>query len=105
MACTVKRKHMTQNKEIIAKNSELSKANAELQRKNSVLRAENLKLVAERFSLECELMGAKDKIERLATRDKERDQHELELRKKVAAGAHSAAEVEELKVSEHTRMS
>ncbi|GAA5863830.1 hypothetical protein JCM1840_005782 [Sporobolomyces johnsonii] len=66
-----KRKHLSQNKEIIHKNSELHKANADLQRQISLMRAERLSLKGSQFQLECENAALKDKLERAEQRERQ----------------------------------
>ncbi|GAA5905668.1 hypothetical protein JCM5296_001802 [Sporobolomyces johnsonii] len=66
-----KRKHLSQNKEIIHKNSELHKANADLQRQISLMRAERLSLKGSQFQLECENAALRDKLERAEQRERQ----------------------------------
>ncbi|CEQ39712.1 SPOSA6832_01264 [Sporobolomyces salmonicolor] len=89
-----KRKHLSQNKEIIHKNSELHKsgpalkpsipecertnpsrfarrANADLQRQISLMRAERLSLKGSQFQLECENAALRDKLERAEERERQ----------------------------------
>ncbi|GAA5996347.1 uncharacterized protein JCM10292_007549 [Rhodotorula paludigena] len=66
-----KRKHLSQNKEIIHKNSELHKTNADLQRQISLMRAERLSLKGSHFQLECENAALRDKLDRAQERERQ----------------------------------
>ncbi|GJN88480.1 hypothetical protein Rhopal_001446-T1 [Rhodotorula paludigena] len=63
-----KRKHLSQNKEIIHKNSELHKHVA---RQISLMRAERLSLKGSHFQLECENAALRDKLDRAQERERQ----------------------------------
>ncbi|GAA5835437.1 hypothetical protein JCM9279_004540 [Rhodotorula babjevae] len=66
-----KRKHLSQNKEIILKNSELHKTNADLQRQISLMRGERLALKGTQFQLECENAALRDRLDRADERERQ----------------------------------
>ncbi|GAA5883369.1 hypothetical protein JCM16303_006714 [Sporobolomyces ruberrimus] len=92
-----RKKHQSQNKEIIMKNSELHKTNAELLQHRSVIQSQNLSLKGNLLQKEAELLSLRDRLWRIE--EKERDtREELDRLRKRGGGTGQGVALDQVEI-------